>query len=239
VNKESWLFAVGYASKMAERCNPPSIDVVLLTHTKKQLEHTSLAGHLGTGAKALVKGNRADLGNGVMLRHETLKTLGFSTRNTVVSAFYADDRILEMLDGQTGVTGIVAVPEFDGRMDAWLRRWNPVVHGLKREEAKSIIDDPVIERALGSITTHSNIAYSVLHPRDREFADEVFRILRAKGHELNPAKIKSWAIQHGWKPGGGDELAKVAAKVSGLKNKPRISSFHEPQARYDRWKSEE
>jgi len=174
-----------------------------------------------------------------MLRHETLRTLGFSTRDTVVIAFYADDRMLETLDGQTGIVGIVAVPEFEGRIDAWLRRWNPTVHGVPRGAAKAIIDDPVVERALESITMRSNTAYDVLHPRDRDFADEVFRILRANGHALDPAGIKSWAIQHDWKPGGGDELATVASKVVGLKNKPNISSFHEPRARYERWKNGE
>lgn len=240
MDQDSWLVAAAYAVKIATDSKPASTDVVLLTHTKQQLDHTSLANHLGlAGAKALSKGNRANLGNGVILRHETLRTLGYSTRNTVIIAFYAEDKMLEPLDGQTGVAGIVAVPEFDGDIDAWKRRWNPIVHGAKRAATETLIDDPVIERALESITTRSNIAYNVLHPRDKEYADEVFRILRAKGHELDPERIKSWAIRRGWKPGGGDELAKAAGKVAKLKNKPSISSFYEPHARYDRWKKGE
>lgn len=238
MEEESWLVAAAYAAKMATQSKPASTDVILLTHTKQQLEHTSLANHLGGGAaKALGKGTRANLVDGITLRHETLRTLGYSTRNSVVIAFYAEDRMLETLDGLPGVLGIVSVPDFDGQIDGWIERWNPKVHGAERATPEKLIDDPTVERALESITTRSNIAHGVLHPRDKQYADEAFRILRAKGHSLNPAKIKSWAIRRGWKPGGGDELAKAATKVMKLANKPSLSAFHEPHARYEKWKT--
>ncbi len=197
--------------------------MILLTHTKQQLEHTSLANHLGGGAaKALGKGARANLVDDVTLRHETLRTLGYSTRNSVVIAFYADDRMLETLDGLSGILGIVAVPHLDGKIDGWIERWNPTVHGEERATPGKLIGDPTIERALESITLKSNISHGVLHPRDKQYADEVFRILRAKGHALDPTKIKSWAIRRGWKPGGGEELAKAATKVMKLKYPYRV-----------------
>jgi len=221
MDSTSWQLAAAYALKMAAEASPRATDVVLLTHTKHQLDHTSLAGHLGPGAsKALSKGTTLNLDGGATLRHATLRTLGYSTRNSIVIAFYADEGMLETLDGLKGLAGIVAVPEFDGDIDQWIKRWNPVVHGAKREASKPLIDDPVIERALESITQMSNTAYDVLHSRDKEFAEGVFRILRAKGHALDPAAIKSWAIRHGWKPGGAEELSKAAAKIAKLKNKP-------------------
>ena len=233
----SWQLAAAYALKMASEASPRATDVVLLTHTKHQLDHTSLAGHLGPGAsKALSNGTTLNLDGGATLRHATLRTLDYSTRNSIVIAFYADEGMLETLDGLKGLAGITAVPEFDGDIDQWIKRWNPVVHGAKREATKPLIDDPVIERALGSITQMSNTAYDVLHPRDKEFADGVFRILRAKGHALDPAAIKSWAIRQGWKPGGADELSKVAAKIAKLKNKPSLGALHDPHGRYERWK---
>lgn len=82
----------------------------------------------------------------------------------------------------------------------------------------------------------SNTANDVLHPSDKQFADDLFRILRAKGHTLDPATIKSWAIREGWKPRAADELSKVAAKVAKLKNKPSLGAIHNPQGRYARWK---
>jgi len=233
----SWQLGAAYALKMASEASPRATDVVLLTHTKHQLDHTSLTGHLGAGAsKALSKGTTLNLDGDVTLRHATLRTLAYSTRSSIVIAFYADEGMLDTLDGQRGVVGIVAVPEFDGDIDQWIKRWNPVVHGAKREATNSLIDDPVIEKALQSITQMSNVAYDVLHSRDKEFADGVFRILRAKGHTLDPTAIKSWAIRAGWKPGGADELSKVAAKVAKLKNKPSLDAIHDPHGRYQLWK---
>lgn len=234
----SWQLAAAYAFKMASEASPRAIDIVLLTHTKHQLDHTSLASHLGPGAsKALSKGKSFNLDDGVTLRHATLRTLGYSTRNSIVVAFYADEGMLEMLDGQKGVAGIVAVPEFDGDIYQWIKRWNPVVHGAERKATKPLIDDPVIENALKSITQMSNTAYDVMHPRDKEFAEDVFRILRAKGHALDPVSIKSWAIRTGWKPGAAEELSMVAAKIGKLKNKPSLGAMHDPHGRYERWKS--
>ena len=234
----SWQLAAAYAKKIASETSPRANDIVLLTHTKNQLDHTSLAGHLGPGAsKALSKGMKFNLGDGTALRHVTLRTLGYSARNSVVIAFYADEAMLETLDGKPGIAGIVAVPEFDGDIDQWIKRWNPVVHGATREDTKPLIDDPVIVAALESVTAMSNTSYDVLHPRDKEHADGVFRILRAKGHVLDPDAIKSWAIRKGWKPGGADELSKVAAKVVKLKNKPSLGALHDPHGRYGRWRS--
>jgi hypothetical protein len=234
----SWQLAAAYAKKIAIETSPRATEIVLLTHTKSQLDHTSLAGHLGPGAsKALSKGMRFSLDGGVTLCHATLRTFGYSARNSVVIAFYADEAMLETLDGKPGVAGIVAVPEFDGDIDQWINRWNPVVHGAKREATKPLIDDPVIVKALESLTAISNISYDVLHPRDKEHADGVFRILRAKGHILDREAIKSWAIRKGWKPGGADELSKVAAKVVKLKNKPSLGTLHDPHGRYERWRS--
>jgi hypothetical protein len=167
MDSTSWQLAAAYALKMAPEASPRATDVVLLTHTKHQLDHTSLAGHLGPGAsKALSKGTTLNLDGGVTLRHATLRTLGYSTRNSIVIAFYADEGML-------------------GRVDE---------------------------------------------------LDEAFRILRAKGHALDPAAIKSWAIRQGWKPGGADELSKVAAKIAKLKNKPSLGALHDPHGRYERWK---
>lgn len=238
MDEESWKFATAYSYKIASEATPPATDIVLLTHTKQILDHSSLAQHLGKAtAKALAKGTKVGFAGGMTLRHETPRTLGYSARNSVVIIFYAEDKILETLDGHKGITGIVAVPDFEDQIEVWSKRWNPIVHGAKREKAKELVEDPVVEKALESITLRSNISYNVLHPRDKAYANEVFRILKAKGHALDGAMIKSWAIRKGWKPGGADELRKVADKVSALKAKPSLAGFHDPAGRYERWQS--
>lgn len=71
--------------------NPAVSGVVLLLHTKRLIDHTSLAGFLGDAqAKRLKAGQQLRLPSGAMLRVETRRTVshGFS-RNTTVIGFYA------------------------------------------------------------------------------------------------------------------------------------------------------
>ncbi|WP_167074864.1 hypothetical protein [Sphingomonas vulcanisoli] len=130
-----------------------------------------------------------------------------------------------------------AVPEFDDQVERWVSRWNPVVPGQAAKAAKPLLTDAVVEKALTTLTSLINLGNGVLVARDKEKADEILRILRAKGHSFDPIAIKSWAIQQGWKNGAADELAKLAVRVGGLKGKPSISGYHDPDGRYARWAS--
>lgn len=75
----------------------------------------------------------------------------------------------------------------------------------------------------------------MLHPRDKEHVDETLRILRANGHSLKPAEMRSWAIRNGWKPGAADELAKLVQRIAGLKNRPYLTKIHNAHGRYQSW----
>jgi hypothetical protein len=228
--------ALGAAVELARRGSKPVTDVVLLTHSKMQITQTTLATVLGNHAKALAKGERIDLGGGVLLRNETMQTLKYSSSRTVLVVYYAEDKILEFVDGLSGVEAVIAVPEFPTSGELWKKRWSPNVLGeAARPAVAELITDPVVETALKGHARLSNQGHNVLHPCDKEYADETFRILRAKGHTLDPAEIKSWAIRNGWKPGAAAEIANVAAKINRLKAKPNLAKIHEPNARYGRW----
>ena len=126
----AWAHALAYAAAMGGRAKPAVLDYVLLTHAKQQLKSTSLAGHVGeTAAKALVANKTVGIPTGGQLRHATIQTLRNSGAGAVVIAYYADEGMLETLDGLAGIVGIVAVPEFPGEVDGWIARWNPIVHG--------------------------------------------------------------------------------------------------------------
>ncbi|MGO6669774.1 hypothetical protein ACC699_07325 [Rhizobium ruizarguesonis] len=234
---EAWKFAAAYAIKIGKEAEPGAQEYILLTHTKQQLKSTSLASHLGAHAsKALLANQSLTLPDGGMLRHATLQTLRGSGRRAVIIAYFAEDGMLDTLDGLDLVTGIVAVPDFPGHVDNWIARWNPVVHGKPQVSAPApLVADPVVANALESLSSAINLATGLSHPRDKSVADETLRILRAKGHALAPAKIKSWAIRHGWKPDGADELARLAERIGALKAKPSLTNFHDPEGRYERW----
>lgn len=233
---EAWARAVGYAEAIGDRAGSKAGEVILFTTTKNQLKGTSLATHIGApAAKALLANRTVGLPSGRQLRHATEQTLGGYARGAIIIAYYADEKMLDKLDGISGLAGIVAVPWMPDGIDRWKMRWAPLVHGEEPAAPAPLIEDPVVEAALSALTIRVNTSHGALQARDKEPADETFRILRVKGHVLEPERVKSWAIRKGWNPGAADDLAKIAQRVGALKTKPSLAKMHDPQGRYDRW----
>jgi hypothetical protein len=228
--------ALAYAQEIGAKAQPPATEYILLTHTKAQLKQTSLGNHIGSAnAKALLANQSIGVAGGGHLRHATLQTLRSSTRQAVIIAYFADDNMMEKIDGLVGVIGVVVVPEFSGYVENWSARWTPIVHGQQPTPPVKLLSDTVVEKALQGLSSRINLSNAVLNTRDKEHANETLRILRAKGHTLEADKIKSWAIQNSWQPKAADELAKLAAKIQALSSKPSIKAFHDPDGRYQRW----
>lgn len=235
---EALRVALGYATKICETVGPGVQDVILLVHTKNQLDHTSLSRFLGAAnVKALGKGP-IPLPGGVRLHAETMKTLRYPPRKSVVVVYYAEPKILDCVDGLNNVVGVVAVPDLPGEADAWVARWGVVVHGQAQQPPATLIDDPVFVRAMETLSGVINLSTGLGHPRDKAMANEILRILRAKGHADQSAKLKSWAIRRGWRPDDAAELAALAKKIWALKTKPSLSGFHDPAGRYERWRTD-
>lgn len=229
--------ALGYVGAVLKARSLTSSDVVLLTHTKYQLSGTSLASMLGTAAtKALLAGKPVGIPSG-NLRHVTLRTMSNVRPECIIIPFYADEKMLDEVDSKSGNLAIIAVPNQEGDAASWAHRWNATVHGQKKAPPAHLITDPVIASAMKTVTLLCNISHSAMQTRDIGYANEIFRILRNKGHDLVPEQIKSWAIREKWHPGAASDLAKVAAKVKALKTKPSTAGFHDPDGRYDRWKN--
>jgi hypothetical protein len=233
----AWSHATAYVKAIGAQTQPASQNFVLLTHTKNQLKGTSLESHIGgAAAKALLAGTNVSLPSGGQLRHMTLKTLGGSATGAVIIAYYADDGMLDVIDGLSGIIGIVAVPELLNQIKGWIARWNPHIHGQQPSTPAPLITDPVIENALTTLSGSINLANAVLNPRDKEHANETLRILRAKGHALPPDKIKSWAIKNGWDPKAAEELAKLADRIGTMVTKPSLKNFRNPDGKYESWR---
>jgi hypothetical protein len=234
--QEAWDFALTYAIKICTSFSPKIENVVLLIHTKHQIRHTSLASFLGDVViKRLNAGGEVGLASGIKLRLATKQTLSTFTTKTVVIVYYAEGKILELVDGLKNVSGVIAVPDLPNDCEQWIERWNPIVHGEAQKAPVKLITDPVIENALRSITSLINLANGVLVSRDKEHVQDALRLLRAKGHVAEPKAIRSWAIQNGWPNGAAADLASLSAKIFGLKTKPSLKGMYEPESRYRRW----
>jgi hypothetical protein len=234
--EQTFGLTLAYAERVAKGTGVS--DVILLTHTRHQLDSTSLSRFLGRpAAKVLTKGKAASLPWGGRLHGETMKTLRSQARGAVVIAYYANEALLDFVDGLHGVAGVVAVPWVPGEADGWAARWSAHVHGQKKRPPTVLIDDPVVVRALETLTKIVNLSTGLGHPRDKQMANETLRILRSKGHSDPSGTIKGWAIRHGWSPTAASDLEALAKRVWSLKTKPSLSAFYDPDGRYDRWKA--
>lgn len=231
---EAFQVALAYANSICEKAG--AADIILLTHTKHQLDHTSLSRLLGDRAvRALGKGT-VTLSSGVRLHAATMRTLSWPPRKSVLVVYYAETGILDLADGTRNVVGVVAVPDVPGEADDWAKRWGVIVHGEERKAPAPLIEDPVVVRALDMLTRMVNLSTGIGNPRDKDFADETLRILRAKGHADPTPHIRSWAIQNGWKPEHAVKLEALSQKIWGLKVKPSLLKFYNAHERYDRWR---
>lgn len=228
--------ALAHAAQIAKDTGAAVKEFILLTHTQSQLSGTSLGAALGSANLATLKARKSlSLGQGVTLRAETLKTLPFGPRDSVIIAYYADDKMMVAVDGLSHLAGVVVVPDYSDSVPQWTERWTPLVHGQAAQPPAVLISDPKVEGAMKELTGAINLGHGLLNPRDKETASDVLRILRAKGHSTDTTKLKSWAIREGWKPGAAAELATLAAKIFALKAKPKLDKIHDPDGRYARW----
>lgn len=234
---DSLAYAFEYAKQIFE-VHKKGASVVLLVHTKAQINGTPLMGHLGSPlAKSLSKGKITQLQPGQHVQLQTLRTLGQMLSDTIIIGFYADDQMLDAIDDRKSSIGAIIVPDLKGDADTWAARWGAKVHGEKNTAPANLIEDKIVEKALIQIFSRVNPSTGIGHPRDKEHADSVLRILRAKGHTLDAEAIRSFAIQKGWRSKNAADLAKLAAKVASLKNKPSLAKIHNAPDRYKSWSS--
>jgi len=235
LSEEAWEYAFAYATKINESAGK-SLNVMLLTHTKPQLTQGGFRHQMGASAvRALAAGKPVQLPSGSTLRHATLRTVGRVLNDAILIAYYAETKMLEAVDDLKGLAGVIVVPDFPESADQWAARWSPIVHGKTQQTSVSLIDDPVVEAALLHLTQMVNLSTGLAHPRDKDMANEVLRILRYKNHNIDVVKMKSWAIKNGWQSDGANDLARLASKIGSLRRKPSMAKIYNWQDRYSRW----
>jgi hypothetical protein len=81
---------------------------------------------------------------------------------------------------------------------------------------------PLVEEALRSINSRTNISTGLGHPNDKNAAKEMFERLHKAGEILLANEIQSFAESTGWSPEHGEELGSLAQQI-GMGKAARVS----------------
>jgi hypothetical protein len=130
-----------------------------------------------------------------------------------ILAVWVDDDQLEKIERKRP-SAICVIPWLRSDIERWRDAYAPT--DMRSGEAavgKSAITNPVVERALESLTSRVNVSTGLGHPSDKAGAVGVFRILKAGGERYDPAEVSAWAANNGWSLTGARELGEVAAGV--------------------------
>ncbi|PRA33723.1 hypothetical protein [Pseudomonas poae] len=234
------LAGVKIADRLGETSN--TLEVIFLVPAKASLTSGALHEALGsTVHNSLVKGKPVTLPSGAQMRCETMKTLQWVTKPSVIIAVFASQDMMDKVDALQNLVAVVAVPWTPDAIEDWNKTWSPQVLGKPKkvgtsaQAATKLIDDPVVEQAMKSLTSVANLATNVLHPSDEDLAKRILRILRSRDHGEPAENIKLWAIRNGWLPKAAERLETLAEKAFALRAKPKLDNPVHAEQSYQRW----
>lgn len=193
-----------------------SCDLVLLLPTLRQLEYPVFHEALTPQVCAVLrKKRRLDLRQGVQMLLATERTFRDSASADVVVAIYPSSKALDMLDTARVGLALIVVPSSMEGIQEWCRTWDAQVMGREHPEPQRLIENPLLEEALFSITARVNLSTGVAHASDKACAVRAFEILRDAGQMTATREdIRGWAVRHDWRPRDADELAGLAQAVA-------------------------
>lgn len=236
LNHEAIGNAIALGVELSKKDASEVDGVVIFIPSKAQIRHSSLETVLGEKlASSLYKGNDIKLHSSISLRAETIKTFRSTYKRYIVVVVYADQKMMDQLDGMANLHAIIAVPHLPNALDNWVKTWSPSIFGEQASEGNQIIDDAIIESALSSLTNTINLSHSILNPRDKEHADNTIRILRRNKHTEDSSNVRAWAIKNGWHPKAATELEKLWVKIFKLKNTPKVKDTVQAKRSYEYW----
>ena len=235
-SEEAISLAIGYADDIVKLKQGTVQEAILFVPGKESITHTDISSAIGEkNAKKLHDGGVVLLSTGIPMRMETIRTLRWVSKPSVLVSVYSDSKMLDQVDSTRNLVGIVAIPHIPDALEQWQRTWSPVVHGKAKQQPTQLVSDPILEQALVSLTRSVNLSHAVLHPSDKELSENTLRILRANGHTEEPSNVRSWAIKNGWQPKAADELEKLTQRMFSLKTKPRLTNPDAAQRMYEHW----
>ena len=164
--------------------------------------------------KTLKKDKSARLNTNLVVSLLTEKETRYSWDGPLL-ALYPSPKLLDKIDGITGVTSVLVVPWLATEVEPWIKTWSALPLGSTQNvKAPSYDMDRVLISALRNLTERVNLSTGIGHPLDRSAAIWMFRILRNGGVKYDPAAVKAWLMSEGkWTPAGANAVQKVAADI--------------------------
>ncbi|MFP5446565.1 MAG: hypothetical protein ACLGIY_23830, partial [Betaproteobacteria bacterium] len=127
-SEEGINLAFGYADEICKWSQGRVQEAILFVPGKDSVKYTTLASALGEkSAKKLHDGGVVALPSGVPMRLETVRTLRWVAKPSVLISVYSDQKMLDQVDSIKNLLGIVAVPHIPGALEGWKRTWSPAV----------------------------------------------------------------------------------------------------------------
>jgi len=129
-------------------------------------------------------------------------------------ALWPTASMMALIDENHRTRAVAAVPWLLDDIGPWVRARRPIdLLGIAGRLSEAGISDPVVRIAMEHLSIGVNLSTGLTHPSDKARAVETFRVLRRGGHRWVPEEIQAWALGHGWRNRGAEDLRKYAAGV--------------------------
>jgi hypothetical protein len=190
---------------------------LIVAPTMSQFESSYLVDAIGDAVAQALRRNRVIAGpGGSRIRAETGQTFRRSSwRGGPVLVLWPSERLLDQLSDDTRVTELCAVPWLFDELEDWIAGHQATdLTGQGDAPAAPTITDPVVEKAMQSLTSRVNLSTGLGHPLDHDAAVGAFRALRRAGHRWTGDEIQAWAVAHGWTDRHARQLRGIAERIA-------------------------
>jgi hypothetical protein len=179
-----------------ERAGELACDITVVTPTRRHYRQNPFLGALHQN-----------------IDRQTAKTFDTSAQPVMV-ACWPDESTLDKIDSLERLEALCVVPLVEEEIASW-RSARAAIDLLETEAERPVaqISDPVVRAALESLTQRVNLGSGSSHPKDRDAAIQMFRLLHRATSRIDPDEIITWAIANGWPPRDAAALARIGTGV--------------------------
>ena len=182
-----------------------------VTSLKYTLQNSVPRRAIGARVADALTAGRGIVVRGGTLEHTYLAKLPTDTHGPVL-ALWADQPMLDKVDGMYGVTEVCIFPRMLDDVVSWVSTWEAVeINGKGRGELPRL--DPILIEALAMLDDTAN--KGMLHPMDVQMAVDIFGSLSRARIPFDPQYVRRWLVgKLGWSPRDADKIAGKARAIA-------------------------